>query len=84
VALESVPVAPGATAEEALFGGEDYQLVVATGRPDRLLATFAGAGLAAPVPIGRCTGDPGEQTLAGGPLPSGGWRHAIGGAGTRR
>lgn len=83
VALEPVPVAPGATVDEALSGGEDYQLVVATDRPDELLAAFAAAGLATPVPIGRCTRDPGEQTLAGGPLPSGGWRHAIGGAGAR-
>ncbi len=83
VALESVPVAPGATMEEALFGGEDYELVVATDRPAELVAAFGEAGLTIPVPIGRCTGDPGEQTLGGSPLPRGGWRHAIGGSGAR-
>ncbi len=35
VALDAVPVADGATAEEALAGGEDYELLVATGAPGR-------------------------------------------------
>jgi thiamine monophosphate kinase len=70
-------VAEGATLEEALAGGEEYELVVATGSPDALLAAFRAAGLAAPLPLGRCTGRPGEYTLGGGALPPGGWRHTF-------
>ncbi len=70
-------VAVGATRTEALTGGEDYELVLATGDPEGLLAAFATAGLRAPLAIGRCTADAGEWTLDGGPLPGGGWRHRF-------
>jgi thiamine-monophosphate kinase len=77
VELDRVPVAEGATVEEALGGGEDYELVVATGAPDDLLAAFRAADLPAPFPIGRCTDRPGEHTLEGATLPPGGWRHTF-------
>jgi thiamine-monophosphate kinase len=70
-------VAVGATRTEALSGGEDYELVLATGDPGGLLAAFAAAGLRAPFTIGRCTARAGEWTLDGGPLPEGGWRHRF-------
>jgi thiamine-monophosphate kinase len=75
--LELVPVADLATREEALTGGEDYELLVATGRPERLVGAFRSAGLPPPIPVGTCTGRPGEYTLEDGPLPSGGWRHRF-------
>ena len=37
VALDDLPVADGATEEEALGGGEDYELLVATADPDALV-----------------------------------------------
>jgi thiamine-monophosphate kinase len=77
VALHDLPVAPGATREEALHGGEDYELLIATGEPDALIEAFAGAGVAPPLPIGSCTARPGEYSLDGGPLPPGGWRHRF-------
>jgi thiamine-monophosphate kinase len=77
VDLDSVPVARLATGEEALVGGEDYELLVATGRPDELADAFRSAGLAPPVPIGMCTEEAGAYTLDGGPLPAGGWRHRF-------
>ena len=40
VVLESLPVAEGATEEEALGGGEEYELLVATPDPDRLVEAF--------------------------------------------
>ncbi len=77
ISLADLPVAEGATADEALRGGEDYELVIATGDPDRLEECFARAGLRAPLPIGTCTADPGEVTLDGRPLPDGGWEHRF-------
>jgi thiamine monophosphate kinase len=73
-----VPVAPGATWEEALGGGEDYELLLAAADAARLQDEFARAGLRPPIVIGRCTDDPGRLELAGGPLPAGGWRHQVG------
>lgn len=75
--LEAVPVAEGARPEEALSGGEDYELLVATGAPDELVAAFAAAGLALPLPIGVCTADVGRLTLEGVDLAPGGWRHQF-------
>ena len=70
-------VAPGATRDEALGGGEDYELVLATPDPVGLAAAFAAAGLRVPVPIGTCTDDAGRVTLDGGEPPTGGWRHRF-------
>ncbi|MHB8669987.1 MAG: thiamine-phosphate kinase [Acidimicrobiales bacterium] len=70
-----VPVAAGATLDQALGGGEDYELVF-TVPPDRLEgleAAFSAAALRAPVMIGHCTGRTGELTLGGEPLPRTGW-----------
>ena len=75
VVVDDVPVAEGATRDDALGGGEDYQLLLAT--PDQAVvqAAFEDARLAPPVVIGRCTADPGERALGTGPLPEGGWEH---------
>ncbi len=50
--LDRVPVSPGATTEEALGGGEDYELVVATPHPEALVAAFADGRAAAARPHG--------------------------------
>jgi thiamine-monophosphate kinase len=78
IALDHVPVAKGATDDEALGGGEDYELIIATADPDGLVAAFESAGLRVPITIGRCTEDPEERTLAGNELPDLGWRHLFG------
>jgi thiamine-monophosphate kinase len=78
VALDCVPVADGATEEEALGGGEDFELVVATPDPARLVGAFAAAGLRAPIEIGRCTDDAAERTLRGLPLARAGFEHRLG------
>lgn len=81
VVVERVPVAVGVArvADDpeavALGGGEDYELIITSGDPDRLEAAFADAGLAAPLRIGRCTSDPSERRLRDGPLPKLGWEH---------
>jgi thiamine-monophosphate kinase len=76
-ALDAVPVAPGATEGEALGGGEDFELLIATRDPWSLAARFAAEGLRAPIRIGRCTADPLERTLAGRPLGRLGFQHRL-------
>lgn len=71
--LTEVPVAPGATLEEALGGGEDYHLVFTS--PDAAAVAAAFAALPAPVLVGRCTATAGVGLLAGEPLPRLGWQH---------
>lgn len=75
VALDFVPVAGRATLDEALGGGEDYELVFTATNPGHVAATFAEAGLRQPLGIGYCTADPKERTLAGEPLLEAGWQH---------
>ncbi|MGA2837770.1 MAG: thiamine-phosphate kinase [Acidimicrobiales bacterium] len=70
-------VADGASRDEALSGGEDYELVLATTDSRALEDAFAAAGLRAPLALGRCTADAGVWTLDGGPLPPGGYRHRF-------
>ena len=73
--LGEIPVSPGATLEEALGGGEDYELVIATAHGAELTASFARAGLRLPILIGTCSPEPTERTLAGEPVTGLGWEH---------
>jgi thiamine-monophosphate kinase len=73
----AIVVAGGATRDEALGGGEDYELVVATSDPDGLFTAFEQAGLRRPLAIGSCVEASEGRSLDGGPLPTGGWRHRF-------
>ncbi len=81
VTLDAVPVAPGVELVDgdaealALGGGEDYELLFSAPEPGPVVQAFGAAGLAAPIPIGRCTADPGDR-LRDGPLPDVGWQHS--------
>lgn len=75
--LDHVPVCDGATLDDALYGGEDYALVMAAEDPRVLAQGFATAGLQPPIRIGRCTADPAERTLHGRGLPAGGFEHRF-------
>ncbi len=77
VVIEAVPVARGATEDEAIGGGEDYALLLAVPDPERLRAAFSAAALVEPTVIGRCTDDPGTLLLDGRPLPNAGWHHRF-------
>jgi thiamine-monophosphate kinase len=78
VALDELPVAPGATPDEALGGGEDYELVFTAPDPGAVAARFAESGLRAPVPVGATTADRAEFRLRGVPLASTGYEHRLG------
>ncbi len=79
-ALDTVPVAQGATVEEALGGGEDYELLLTVdpGATDAVDAAFAAAGLRAPGAIGRIVADVDMRTLAAHDLERLGWQHRLG------
>jgi thiamine-monophosphate kinase len=72
--VDDVPVAPEATRDDALGGGDDYELLFAAPDGAAVIDAFAAAA-AAPVVIGRCTADPTDRRLGTGPLPEGGWEH---------
>jgi thiamine-monophosphate kinase len=79
-ALESIPVAEGATLEEALGGGEDYELIVAID-PQELApytSRCAAAGLRPPLHIGVTCADPSDRRLGDEELGRLGWQHAVG------
>ena len=75
-----MPVAPGATLEEALGGGEDYELLlaVAEGDADTLDGAFEAAGLRPPWRLGRVVEDRALRRLAGTHLGRLGWLHQLG------
>jgi thiamine-monophosphate kinase len=74
-ALDDVPVVDGATLDEALGGGEDYELVFSHRDPREVRAAFAGAGLREPVRLGVLVADATVLTFNGAPLADVGWRH---------
>ncbi|HZQ27431.1 MAG TPA: thiamine-phosphate kinase [Acidimicrobiales bacterium] len=75
VVIDNVPVRDGATMDEALGGGEDYELVFTATNAGHVVAAFAETGLRQPIAIGRCTSDPNERRLGEGELPVAGWQH---------
>ena len=75
--LSAVPTRPGATEDEALHGGEDFELVIATPDPAALLSAFRAEGLDPPLEVGRCSDDPAERDLRGRPLSIDGWQHPV-------
>ena len=69
IALDDVPVAAGATLDDALGGGEDFELAF-TAPPNFGVDTW--------IRIGACTSDPDHRSLRGQPLPATGWEHRWG------
>ena len=77
VALEAVPVADGATLDDALAGGEDYELVFAARDPVLVERTFEAGGLRRPIRMGVCVPDPTVRRVGADPLPVRGWEHRL-------
>jgi len=75
--LHDLPISLGATEEEAISGGEDYELLIATNDADRLRMVFIDRGLAAPITIGRVLEDRTTRTLRGEDLTRRGFQHRL-------
>jgi thiamine-monophosphate kinase len=75
--LTQVPTADGATAEEAISGGEDYELLIVTNDAARLRMIFIDRGLRAPITIGRIAGDPKIRLCCGETFERRGWQHQF-------
>ncbi|MCA1841742.1 MAG: thiamine-phosphate kinase [Actinobacteria bacterium] len=77
----AIPVGPGATVDDALSGGDDYELCFTAPDPVRVAEAFAAAGLHLPAPIGTVIS--GTEVLlstpGGGtwPLAPSGWEHGV-------
>jgi thiamine-monophosphate kinase len=75
--LDTVPVAEGATEQEAISGGEDYELLIVTPNVERLRMIFADRGLRQPIQIGWTVEDVNERTLRGERFERVGWQHQL-------
>ncbi|MFZ4585759.1 MAG: thiamine-phosphate kinase [Acidimicrobiia bacterium] len=79
VDAEAVPVGPGATIDDALAGGDDYELVFCAPDPDAVRAAFVAAGLAPPSAVGTIV-EGGRTVVVDGreqALGVGGWEHQL-------
>ena len=75
--LTRLPVADGATEEEAISGGEDYELLIVTPNPERLRLIFADRGLREPIEIGWTVEQVDRRTFRGEPFVRNGWQHQL-------
>lgn len=73
IQLDSVPVARGASLDDALGGGDDLVLAFCAPLSAPVGQTFG--ALTTPIAIGRCTSDPFERSFNGAPLRPTGWEH---------
>jgi len=78
--LHEVPVAAGATLEEALGGGEDYELLIALAEADaeRLSEELAERGGQVPLLVGRVLADEAVRLMGDQELERLGWQHRLG------
>jgi thiamine-monophosphate kinase len=72
-AIDPPPVFPGATLDQALHGGEDYELLFTVPPAVPVPGTFEGIPLTRIGTMRR--GQPGAVELNGMPLPAAGWDH---------
>ena len=78
VVLDLVPVATGATLEDALSGGEDYELVFTAPAPEDIAAEFTAAGLFVPIEIGQLVADVDSRKIEGEDFIPRGYLHNLG------
>lgn len=77
----AVPLGAGAALDDALAGGDDYELCFTAPDPERVAATFGAAGLPTPARIGTVTDDRGvvvqEPDGTRRRLPPAGFEHPV-------
>jgi len=73
--ITNLPVAEGATTQDALGGGEDFELLFTAPDPSRVAEEFAKLGIKPPLMIGTVLADREHRTLAGEALDPIGYRH---------
>ena len=79
--LDEVPAAEGATLDEALGGGEDYELLLsraAAACRGSSSSAFEAEGLRLPARVGTVAADPALRLFGDGPLERLGWQHRLG------
>jgi thiamine-monophosphate kinase len=77
VRLTSVPVAEGVEEDEAICGGDDYELLFAARDEAAVAEAFGEAGLRSPWIVGECVEDATELTMSGERLRDCGWEHPF-------
>lgn len=80
VEASSIPTATGATLEDALHGGEDYELCFTARDATRVERSFDECGLTAPRMIGELSVGSPELVMSDGdvvPFPTHGWEHGV-------
>jgi thiamine-monophosphate kinase len=77
IVLDDAPAACGATYEDALAGGEDYELIFTAADSSAVSRVFAEAGLRPPIRIGECVADRTARLIGGQPLAASGWEHRL-------
>ena len=78
IVLHEVPTAVGATRDDALGGGEDYELIFAARDQGAISNAFSAAGLRAPLRIGECVADAAVRRIGDQLLEPSGWEHRLG------
>ncbi len=78
IALESLPGADGATNEDVLEGGEDYELVFCLPGDTAVAGSFVERGLRVPIRVGSVMAGTASVDFAGRPLASRGFSHTLG------
>jgi thiamine-monophosphate kinase len=77
----AVPLGARAALDEALAGGDDYELCFTAPDPSRVARAFADSGLAPPVRIGTVVPGPGLRLVGpdgtAEPLAAAGWEHPV-------
>ena len=76
-ALDDIPVAPGASAEQARSGGDDYELLFSAPSIDDITSAFAAAGLASPICIGVAVSTRELRSLRGVDFQPDGYTHDL-------
>lgn len=76
----ALPGAEGATLDDVLGGGDDYELVICAPDAARVIEAFVARGLPPAIAVGRCTADPARVLLTADgtqPLERAGWEHPV-------